>query len=85
MIAIGREYIPPAASVAYADAMSSGDTPIAPRPSEGTYAPSRVFSDERTPSLCAMSATFSGPTSRVSCAKTVLSERRVAECTDVEP
>ena len=35
-IAIGFEYTPPAASVAYADAMSSGETAIAPRPSEGT-------------------------------------------------
>ena len=57
--------MPPAASVAYAEAMSSGETPIEPRPSDGTYAPSLVFSDERIPILFAIAATFSAPRSSV--------------------
>ena len=58
-IAIGSAYTPPAASVAYDDAMSSGDTAIEPRPIDGTYAP-LTSSCERTPIRRATSATFSG-------------------------
>jgi hypothetical protein len=36
---MGSAWMPPAASVEYADARSSGDTAIEPRPIAGTYAP----------------------------------------------
>src|SRR6266496_2872101 len=65
--------------------MSSGVTAIEPRPIDGTYAPSDVFRSVRTPSRYAMFATFSGPTSSVSRAYTVLSERSVPRSIDVEP
>src|SRR5919202_4522421 len=64
-IATGRWYTPCAAIVEYAEAMSNGDTAIEPSPSDGTYAPSFVFSDDCTPSACAIAATLSGPTSSV--------------------
>ena len=81
MIAIGREYTPPAASVEYTDAISSGETPTEPSVSDGTA--SSV--DERTPSLYAILTTRSGPTSRISRANTVLSEWTVAFSIDVAP
>src|SRR5919202_6555408 len=65
--------------------MSSGETAIDPRPSDGTYAPSRVFSDDWTPSLCAMAATRSGPTSSVSRAYTVLSDASVPRSIETLP
>src|ERR671934_2591178 len=65
--------------------MSIGVTAIEPSPIEGTYAPSDVFRSVRTPSLYAICATFSGPTSSVSRAYTVLSERRVPRSIDVAP
>jgi hypothetical protein len=58
--------------------MSSGEIAAEPRPSDGTWTPSFVFRLERTPRRCAIAATFSGPRSSVSWAKTVLSEERVA-------
>jgi hypothetical protein len=64
--------------------MSSGETAIEPRPMAGTNWP-RTSSGVRTPSLRAIAATCAGPTSRVSCAYTVLSERSVAFVTDVQP
>jgi hypothetical protein len=83
-IAVGSEYTPPAASVAYAEAMSSGETAIEPRPIAGTNWP-RTSSGVRTPSFRAIPATRPGPTSSVSCAYTVLSERSVACVTEVQP
>src|SRR5919198_1873057 len=77
--------MPPAASVEYAEARSSGVTTREPSPSEGTYAPSLVRRSVRTPSLYAIAATFSGPTSSVSRAKTVLSERSSPFSIDVGP
>ena len=83
-IAIGSACTPPAASVAYEDARSSGETAIEPSPIAGTYAPF-TSSCERTPMRRATSATFSGSTSRVSCAYTVLSERSVALRIELQP
>ena len=54
---------------------------IAPSPSDGT-ASSGVLTPMR---LAVVAATFSGPTSTVSCAKTELSERMVALSIDVQP
>ena len=51
----------------------------------GTYAPSAVWRSVRIPSLYAMSARFSGPTSRLRRAYTVLSERSVPFSIDVAP
>ena len=65
--------------------MSSGETPIEPSPSDGTYAPSFDFSDETTPRRCAIAATFSGPRSSVSRANTVLSEASSALVMEVDP
>src|SRR5690349_12256557 len=76
--------MPPAANVAYADAMSSGVTAIEPRPIDGTYAP-LTLSGVRTPRRFAIAATLLAPTSSVSRAYTVLSERSVALATDVLP
>src|SRR5215217_2626495 len=76
--------MPPAAIVEYADARSIGVTTRAPRPIEGTYAP-LSSSGVLTPSALAIFATFSGPTSSVRRAYTVLSERRVPLSIEVEP
>src|SRR5262249_23226485 len=57
--------------------MSIGVTAMAPSPIAGTKAPSAVWRSVRTPSLYAISAMFSGPTSRLGRAYTVLSERSV--------
>src|SRR5665647_2191155 len=53
VIAIGFEYMPPAAIVAYADAISSGVTPIEPSVIDGT-ASRGSSSDDRMPSFCAI-------------------------------
>ena len=53
---------------------------MAPSPSDGT-----ASSGVLTPMRLAVAATFSGPTSTVSCAKTELSERIVALSIDVQP
>jgi hypothetical protein len=60
-IAIGSEYTPPAASVAYAEAISSTETEFDPSPIEATG-----WSFVLIPIRRAMSATFSGPRSSVS-------------------
>ena len=65
LIAVGSARTPLAAIVAYAAAMSSGDTAIEPRPRAGTYAP-RTSSGVRTPSRVAIAATRLGVTSSVS-------------------
>src|SRR5215212_2783013 len=77
--------MPPAAIVEYAEARSSGVTTRDPRPIDGTYAPSLVRRSVCTPRLFAMRATFSGPTSSVSLAYTVLSECSVPLSIDVAP
>src|SRR5688572_8071089 len=84
-IAIGFAYMPPAASVEYAEARSIGVTTREPRPIDGTYAPSLLRRSVRTPRRCAIAAMFSGPTSRERRAKTELSERSVALSIDVGP
>ncbi len=60
--------------------MSSGVTAPAPSVNDGTG-----FSGVRTPSFCAMSTMFCGPTSSASRAKTVLSDWSVALATDSTP
>src|SRR2546423_5577480 len=77
--------MPPAAIVEYAEARSSGVTTREPRPIDGTYAPSVVRRSVRTPSLYAVAAMFSGPTSRESRANTVLSERSRPFSIEVAP
>src|SRR5665647_1030999 len=84
VIAIGFEYMPPAAIVAYADAISSGVTPIEPSVIEGT-ASRGSSSDERTPSFCAIVTMFAGPTSSARRAYTVLSDCSVAFATEMLP
>ena len=64
--------------------MSSGDTATEPSPIAGGYCP-RTWSGVRTPSRWARDATRRDPTSSVSCANTLLSERSVARSTDVQP
>src|SRR5579872_4365764 len=76
--------MPPAASVAYADASSSGVTTIDPSAIDGT-ASRGSCSDVRTPSFCAIFTMFSGPTSSDSRAYTVLSDWIVAFATDSTP
>jgi hypothetical protein len=60
--------------------MSSTETPFVPRPIDGTG-----VSGERTPISRAISATRSGPTSSVRRAYTELSDRSVADVSDVGP
>src|SRR5438477_12122803 len=70
-----------AENVAYAAAMSSGETASVPSPSEA-YGWSGV---RCTPSRCAICQTYAGPASSVSCAKIVLSDCSVARVTDSVP
>jgi hypothetical protein len=79
-IAIGFEYTPPAASVAYAEAISSTETEFDPSPIEATGS-----SFVRMPMARAVRTTFSGPTSSVRRAYTLLSERKVACAIGVGP
>src|SRR5262245_30653706 len=81
VIAIGFEYTPRPASVAYADASSSGVTETDPSAIDGTG----WSFDVRMPSLRAMLTMFAGPTSSESRAYTVLSERVVAFATEIDP
>src|SRR5690348_4792622 len=73
--------MPIAGNVAYAAAMSSGETASEPRPIEATG----VSGDMWTFSRCAMFHTYRGPTSSVNCAYTVLSDWSVARVRDSEP
>src|SRR6266851_4783864 len=84
VMAIGFEYTPPAASVAYAEASSIGVTAIEPSAIDGT-ASRGSWSDVRTPSFCAIVTMFAGPTSSASRAYTVLSDCTVAFATDSTP
>src|SRR5712691_10109699 len=81
VIAIGFEYTPPAASVAYADASSSGVIATEPSAIDGTASSFEVL----MPSLRAIATMFAGPTSSDSRANTVLSECVVAFATEMEP
>jgi hypothetical protein len=81
VIAIGFEYTPPAASVAYADASSSGVTPIVPSVMDG-YG---FNSGDVMPSFRAIATMFSGPTSSARRPYTVLSDCTVALETDSTP
>ena len=73
--------MPPAASVAYADASSIGVTATEPSAIDGTA----VSGDVRIPSFRAIETMFSGPTSSESLANTVLSDCTVALATDSTP
>src|SRR3569833_1055817 len=77
--------MPPAASVEYADAISSGVTPIVPRVIDGTACVFGSFSEVRMPRRCAMRKMLIGPTSSASRAYTVLSDWYVARATDSTP
>ncbi len=71
---------PPFANAENARAISSGLTACAPSPIE-----KYDFSGLAIPSLCAVFTMFAGPTSRVSCAYTVLSEWMVAVVRSIDP
>jgi hypothetical protein len=70
-----------AGKVAYAAAMSSGETARAPRPMDATG----LSGERRTPRRCAICQTYRGPTSSVSCAYTVLSEESVPRVIEIDP
>jgi hypothetical protein len=82
VIATGLRRTPPAASVPYALAISSGETPTRSPPIPSAGIPS---SGEVIPIECAVAATACGPTSRSSWAKMTLTEAQVAASTDIVP
>src|SRR3954464_6852305 len=73
--------MPPAASVAYADAISSGVTTSEPSVIEGYGCSGEV----RIPSRRAIATMFAGPTSSARRAYTVLSDCSVAFAIDMAP
>src|SRR3954452_24811667 len=81
VIAIGFQYTPPAAMVAYADASSSGVTSSEPSVMDGNGSSGEV----RIPRLRAIATLLAGATSSASRAYTVLSDCTVALATDSTP
>ena len=80
LIALAGWWTPPLASVAYASAISSGDTETAPSASDGKF-----VSDEVMPIAWAVALTLGRVRSWASCANTVLSEIVVALVTLMLP
>ena len=82
LIAVAGWWMPPLAIVAYASAISSGDTPIRRPPITSAGLPS---SGEVMPIACAVWSSFDQPRSAASWANTVLSETVVARVMLMSP
>jgi hypothetical protein len=77
---LGEWWTPPAASVAKASVISSGETPSGPSVIEQTGS-----SGDWIPIRCATSTTACGPTFVTTCAKIVFTENAVACSSDIVP